>query len=100
MILTNKNNEFIYTIRTSTGRNRIEQVTTKKNYQNGYLDKVDRENTFWLLQEGKIYRTVHWVYRYYTSFDNSLSLDDKTPHYFEQIRRGFKQEKKTCLHNI
>ena len=34
------------------------------------------------------------MYRYYTTFDHGVSLDDKTLHYFEQIRRrGFKQEK-------
>ena len=45
MTWTNKNNEFIYTIRTSIERGRIEQVTTKSFNQNAYLDKVDRENT-------------------------------------------------------
>ena len=48
---TNKNNEFIYTIRTSTERDWIEQVTTKNFNQNAYLNKADRENTFWLLQQ-------------------------------------------------
>ena len=82
MAWRNKNSEFIYTIRTSIERNRIEQVTTKDAY------------TFWLLQGGKVYRSVNWVYRYYNTFDHGASLDDKTPHYFEQIRRrGFKQEK-------
>ena len=42
----NKNNKFIYTIRTSTRRDRIEQVTIKNFNQNTYLNKVDRENTF------------------------------------------------------
>ena len=51
MTWTNKNNEFIYTIRTSTERDRIEQVTTKNFNQNAYLNKADRENTFWLLQQ-------------------------------------------------
>ena len=42
---------------------------------------------------GKVYRSVIWVYRYYTSFDHSVNLDDKIPYYFEQIRRrGFNQE--------
>ena len=50
MTLTNKNNEFIYTIRTSTER---------RFNQNAYLDKVDRENTFWLLQGEKVYRSVN-----------------------------------------
>ena len=91
---TNKNNKFIYTIRTSTERERIEQVTTKIFNQNAYLDKVDGENTFWLLQRGKVHRSINWVYCYYTSFDHAVSLDDKIPHYFEQIRRrGFKKEK-------
>ena len=95
MTWTNKNNEFIYTIRTSTERDRIKQVTTKNFNQNAYLDKVYKENTFWLRQDGKVYRSVNWVYRYYTSFDHGVSLDDKIPHYFEQIRRrGFKQEKR------
>ena len=94
MTWTNKNNEFIYTIRTSTERDRIEQLTTKNFNQNAYLDKVYKENTFWLLQDGKVYRSVNWVYRHYTSFDHGVSLDDKIPHYFEQIRRrGFKKEK-------
>ena len=85
MTLTNKNNEFIYTIRTSTER---------RFNQNAYLDKVDRENTFWLLQRGKAYRSVNQVYHYYSSFAHGVSLDDKILHYFEQIRRrGFKQEK-------
>ena len=94
MTWTNKNNEFIYTVRTSTGRDRIKQITRKNFNQNAYLDKVDKENTFWLLQGGKVYRSVNWIYRYYTSFDHGVSFDDKIPHYFEQIRRrGFKQEK-------
>ena len=76
-------------------RYQIEQVTTKIFNKNAYLDKVDRENTFWLLQTENVYRSVNWVYCYYTSFDNGVSLDDKIPHYFEQIkRRGFKQEKR------
>ena len=85
-----KSNEFIYTVRTPTGRDRIEQITTKNFNQNAYLDKIDKENTFWLLQEGKVYRSVNWVHRYYTSFDHSVNFEDKTPHYFKQIRRrGF-----------
>ena len=44
---------------------------------------------------GKVYRRVNWVYRYYTSFGHGVSLEDKIPHYFEQIkRRDFKQEKR------
>ena len=47
------------------------------------------------MERGKVYRRVSWVYRFYTSFDHGVSLDDKIPHYFEQIRRrGFKQEKR------
>ena len=80
---TNKNNEFIYPIRTPKERDRIEQVTTKNLNQNGYLDKVDRENTFRILQGGEVYITVNWVYRYYTSFDHGVRLDDKIPHYFQ-----------------
>ena len=88
------NNEFIYTIRTPTGRDPIEQITTKNFNQNTYLDKIDKDNTFWLLQGGKVYRSINWVYLYYTSFDHSVNLDDKIPYYFEQIRRrGFKEEK-------
>ena len=56
MTWTNKNNEFIYTIRTLTERDQIEQVTKKNFNQNAYLGKVDRKNTFWLLQGGKVYR--------------------------------------------
>ena len=41
----NKNNGFIYTIRTPTERDQIEQITTKNVNQNAYLDKIDRENT-------------------------------------------------------
>ena len=48
MTWRNKNNEFTYTDRTSTGRDQIEQITTKKFNQNAYLDKIDSENTFWL----------------------------------------------------
>ena len=94
MIWRNKNNEFIYTIRTPIERDRIEQVTTTNFDQSTYLDKVDKENTFWLQQGGKVYRRLNWVYRYYTYFDHGVNLDDKIPYYFEQIRRrGFKQEK-------
>ena len=46
MTWRNESNEFIYTVRTPTGRYRIEQVTTKNFNQNASLDKVDRENTF------------------------------------------------------
>ena len=68
MTWRNKNNEFIQNIRTPTRRDRIEQKTNKNLNQNAYLDKVDRENTFWILQGGKVDRSVNWVYRYYTSF--------------------------------
>ena len=89
------NSEFIYTVRTPAGRDRIEQVTTKNFNRNAYLDKIDRENTFWLQQGGKVYTSINWLYHYYTSFDDSVILDDKIPFYFEQIRsRGFNQE--TC----
>ena len=51
---------------------------------------------------GKSYRSVNWVYRYYTSFNQSVNLGDKTPYYFEQIRRkGFEQEerkKRKCVY--
>lgn len=58
-----------------------------------YRKWLDRENTFWLLQGGKVYRSVNWVYRYYTTFDHGVNLDDKVPYYFEQIRRrSFNQE--------
>ena len=44
---------------------------------------------------GKVYRSVNWVYRNYTSFDHGVSLEYKISHYFEQIRRrDFKQEKR------
>ena len=56
MTWTNKNNELIYTIRTPTERDRIEQVTRKNFNENA---KVDRENTFWLLQGGKVYRSIY-----------------------------------------
>ena len=59
MTWTNKNNEFIYIIRTSTERDRIEQVTKKIFNQNAYFNKVDRENAFWLLQGGKVYRSAN-----------------------------------------
>ena len=45
MMWRNKNNEFIYTIRTPTEKDQIEQITTKNFNQNAYLDKIDRENT-------------------------------------------------------
>ena len=60
MTWTNRNNEFIYTIRTPKERDRIEQVTIKNFNQNAYLDKVDWENIFWLLQGGKVYRSINW----------------------------------------
>ena len=92
---TNKNNGLIYTIKTSTERDRIEQVTTTNFNQNVYLGKVDRENAFCQLQGGKVYRSLNWVYCCYTSFDHCVSLDNKIPHYSEQIRRsGFKREKR------
>ena len=42
----NKSNEFIYTTRTPTEKDQIEQITTKISNQNAYLDKIDQENTF------------------------------------------------------
>ena len=39
MTWTNKNNKFIYTIRTPSERDRIEQVTTTIFNQNTYLDE-------------------------------------------------------------
>ena len=59
MTWKNKNNELIYTIRTTTERDQIEQITTKNFNQNTYLDEMDRENIFWLLQGGKVYRSVN-----------------------------------------
>ena len=53
MTWRNKNNEFIYTVRTPTGRDQIKQVTTKDFNQNTYLYKVDHENISQLLQGGK-----------------------------------------------
>ena len=70
MTWRNKNNDFIYSVRTPTGRDRIEQITTKNFNQNAYLDKVDREYTFWILQGRKVYRSVNWVYRYYRNYSN------------------------------
>ena len=46
MTWSNENNEFIYTVRTSTEIDRIKQITTKIFNQNARLDKIDRENTF------------------------------------------------------
>ena len=46
MIWRNKSNEFIYTTRTPTRRDRLELVTTKNISENAYLDKVHRENIF------------------------------------------------------
>lgn len=48
MTWRNKNNEFIYTVGTPTERDQIEQVTTRNFNQNAYLDKFDREKTFWI----------------------------------------------------
>ena len=93
MAWTNKINEFVYTVRNPTWKDRIENVTPKNFYQNAYLDQVVRENTFWVLQGEKVYRSVNCLYCYYTSFEYSVNLDCKIPYYFEQIqRRGFKQE--------
>ena len=37
---------------------------------------------------------MNWVYRYYRYFDHTVSLDDKRPYYFQQIRKqGFDKEK-------
>ena len=94
MTWRNKNNEFIYTVRTPTGRDQIKQVTTKDFNQNTYLYKVDHENISQLLQGGKVYKSINWAYCNYTSFNHSVSPDNKIPYYFEQIRNtGFKQEK-------
>ena len=46
MIWRNKSNEFIYTTRTPTRRDRLELVTTKNISENAYLDKAHRENIF------------------------------------------------------
>ena len=57
------------------------------------IDKIDRENTFWLQHGRKICRSINWVYRYYRYFDHTVSFDDKRPYYFEQIRKqGFNKE--------
>ena len=47
MAWTNKINEFVYTVRNPTWKDRIENVTLKNFNQNAYLDQVVRENTFW-----------------------------------------------------
>ena len=94
MTWKDKNNKFIYTIRSLAERDQIEQITTKNINQKAYLDKVYIENRFWILQGGKVYRSVNWVHCYCTYFDHSVNLDDKIPYYFEQIRkRGFKKGK-------
>ena len=59
MTWRDKNNEFIYTVRTLTGRDQIEQIATKNFNQNAYLDNIDSENTFWLQQEGTVYRSLN-----------------------------------------
>ena len=59
MTWRDKNNEFIYTVRTLTGRDQIEQIVTKNFNQNAYLDNIDSENTFWLQQEGTVYRSLN-----------------------------------------
>ena len=58
MAWTNKKNRFIYTIRTSAEIEQIEQAITKSFSQNAYLGKVDRENTFWILQGKVVYRSL------------------------------------------
>ena len=94
MAWTNKINEFVYIVRNPTGKDRIKNVTPKNFNQSTYLDQAIRENTFWVLQGEKVYRSVNCLYCYYTSFDYSVNLDRKIPYYFEQIqRRSFKQEK-------
>ena len=72
----------------NSNRRRSNWTSNKKIFnQNANIDKFDRENIFWLLQGGKVYRSVNWVHRYCTTFDHGVSLDDKVPYYFEQIRR-------------
>ena len=71
MTWTNKNNEFIYTVRTLTEKDRIEQIMRKNFNQNSYLGKVEKANTFWLILKGKLYRSVIWVYQYYKIFLSS-----------------------------
>ena len=59
MTWRDKNNEFIYTVRTLTGRDQIEQIATKNFNQNPYLDNIYSENTFWLQQGGKVCRSLN-----------------------------------------
>ena len=92
MTWSNENNEFIYTVRTSTEIDRIKQITTKNFNQNARLDKIDRENTFWLQHESL--QKYHRVYCYCKYFYHTVNLDDKRLYYFEQIRKqGFNKEK-------
>ena len=46
MTWRNKNNDFVFTIKTTTGRDQIEQITTKNFSQNAYLDKVHMESLY------------------------------------------------------
>ena len=71
MTWINKNNEFIYAVRTLTEKDRIEQIMRKNFNQNSYLGKVEKANTFWLILKGKLYRSVNWVYQYYKIFLSS-----------------------------
>ena len=58
MTWSNENNEFIYTVRTSTEIDQIKQITTKNFNQNAHLDKINTENTFWLQHGRKVYRSI------------------------------------------
>ena len=50
MTLKDSKDEFIYTIRRlpAQNTNQYEQIITKKFNENAYLDRLNRENTFWV----------------------------------------------------
>ena len=89
--------KFIYTVRRlpAPNTNQSEQIITKNFNENTYLDRLNRENIFWVTyNNGRAYSSVNWIYHYLnTPAKDFVYLEDKRASYFEQIRKtGFDKE--------
>ena len=83
MTWADRKGEFIYTIKKLTKKDTIQQLLSKNFNENTYLEKLDRENTSWLTyNNGRAFKSMTWIYRYFNTPDKGTYLEDKSVHNF------------------
>ena len=94
MTWVDKKEEFIYTIKKLTEKDTIQQLLSKTFNENACLKKLNRENTFWLTyNNGRAYRSINRIYRYFNTPDKGTYLEDKSAHFLVLIRmKGFEKQ--------